>query len=109
MGTKSDNEYLATAPALDGEVSYRKDLTAVDSSVSLPPGRYVLFLSGTVDGFCRVGATAALPADAGSAEGFPVGAGGYERLDLSDKTASTDLHALLVSAGTGILFARRVL
>ena len=108
MGSKSDNDYLYTAPAHDGEVSYRKDVTHASSSITLPPGRYVLSLFGTVDAFCVVAATAALPADGASGEGFALHAGGQEGLDLSDKTASVALSIILVSAGTGIVLARRI-
>jgi hypothetical protein len=109
VGTKADNEYLFTAPAIDGEVSYRKNVTEVASGFSaLPPGRYVLSLFGTIDAFCRVGAVAALPADDGSAEGFALHAGSQEGLDLSEKTASSTLSIILVSAGTGIVLARRI-
>lgn len=99
---------LDAMPFVLGSLLHRLDLTAVDASISLPPGGYILTLedaSTAAGAILRLGAAATNPASGASVVDsalLPAGAA----ITMSVETTAV-LHGIM-RAGTGVLYAQRV-
>lgn len=107
MTTPSDLARASAAPVLATGGLRTLDLTTTDASITLAPGAYEAFNSGTAHAVACLGATtASLPPSTGAAEAaaaFMVPAGGASSFAI---LAETVLHAKLLSS-TGTLYLHR--